>query len=1593
MIKYNFGDCMFNKKILFILILLVGILAVSVVSAAENATEDIINVEDTSDDVGMNECNDLKYLSDENDDVLDNGKKTFTDLYNLISHPDYDIETMSYVVELKDDYCYDDDVDEAYEEGIIIEKPFIIKGNGHTIDGDKDARMFHIATKDSVQLIGIKFVRGNTDTKGGAIYVDDGGNCTAINCTFNENEAEKGGAIYNCTAINCTFNENEAEKGGAIYEGIAINCNFTKNHASDWGGAACYGNAMDCYFYANDVGWSGLGGAVYRAIVTNCVFYKNEGAYGGALMGGNATNCTFNENEAWDGGALMGGTAANCVFYKNKADCFGLGEGGALFSSSAINCSFIENEADYHGGAMAYLDAINCTFVSNYAHDYAGALYKGNATNCIFKNNIADDDDGGAMYGGTAKSCYFEGNIACDWGGAICDGTAINCTFGINEADKGSSMYKGTAIFCRFGSAGDYYDTNIIPGALVAYDFKSPYDSGEKLMFDLKVNGENYNGYNVSIEIVQDGTVLDTYYGLTGEGWTVSLIPGIYTARLRAVGYEDVLPTEARVTVISTSEILVENISTIFLKDDFVMAKLVDYASNPICNVTLKVGINGYNINFTTDGNGQILIPMKGIPVGTYDFPISYAGNEIYCASNASATATVEKGKSELFADFVSTTFNMYKDLEITLNDTYGNPIRWAIVSIDLKGVKNYTTDENGQIKVSTKGLPKGHYTAIISFAGNGYYNSSTTSASTTIDNTGNFRDLNKLINETVGNFIELEFDYRYNQSTDSDFASGIIINKTNLFIDGKGHIIDGIDLASIFKIIANNVTLYNVTLVHALNAVSWHGANGIINCSNFANHTGHEFAVISWYGNDGIISDSYFTNNTAINQGSVCWRGANGLIMNSNFTDNHGLQGGAISWQAENGMILACNFINNTATGYGGAINWGAPNGIINASTFKGNKAGTYNNIYMDLNPTFISLTNSTLEANALIEQIPDCTINSAATLNVYFDDGTNIGKYSVVLLNNGAEITRLNYNASKTYQHILENLEAGKYSIAVKGLDNYNNTFVSNVSMEFNVNKYNSSVTIDQISSVFVNQNVIVEFSVENRTNVLFIVKNEDGIVVLNDNAISDMIVLPVLGAGKYTITIINAENGNYYESKASAEFTVEKYGSSITIEPISTVYYTDYVVVNFAVENKTNLTYEIRDSDGYLLRVGNITSDNPFSFNIGLGNYSITIFNLENSTHYGSFASADFTVDKFSSSINIDPIPSAYVDDKITVRFTVDNRTDLKFELKDEIGVIIRSDEIYSDNLTFEGLTPGKYTITLYNIENYNYYGSNASSGFSIIKHASSVVINPIDDSYYGKDVTVSFTLNNRTNLSFALKDANDNVVRSGNISSDTLTISGLSAGAYTLTVVNAENATCYGSNASQSFNVKKYATIIDVSGLTTVCNGGKYLVATLKDEKGNVLKNVKVSINIDGKTKTLTTNDNGQIKVSINSLVPKTYNAKITFQGNDKYLGSTATAKVVVKKAKAKIIAKKKTFKKAKKVKKYTITLKSGKNPIKKVQVTIKIGKKTFKAKTNNKGKATFKIKKLNKKGTYKATIKFKGNKYYNKATKKVKITIK
>ena len=172
-----------------------------------------------------------------------------------------------------------------------------------------------------------------------------------------------------------------------------------------------------------------------------------------------------------------------------------------------------------------------------------------------------------------------------------------------------------------------------------------------------------------------------------------------------------------------------------------------------------------------------------------------------------------------------------------------------------------------------------------------------------------------------------------------------------------------------------------------------------------------------------------------------------------------------------------------------------------------------------------------------------------------------------------------------------------------------------------------------------------------------------------------------------------------------------------------------------------------------------------------------------------------------------------------------------------------------------------------------------------------------------------------------------------------------------------------------------------------------NANKYLTATFKDINGKLIKNKKISFIISGKTYTAYTNSNGVAKVKVNVNVAKTYTVTVKFAGDGVYSPLSKNLKLYVKKVPTKLIVKNKSYKKSKKIKKLTATLKtkSGKALAKKKLTFIVNGKK-YTAKTNKKGVATVKVK-VSKRKTYKFTVKFAGGSTYLKTSKKAKLKIK
>lgn len=248
-------------------------------------------------------------------------------------------------------------------------------------------------------------------------------------------------------------------------------------------------------------------------------------------------------------------------------------------------------------------------------------------------------------------------------------------------------------------------------------------------------------------------------------------------------------------------------------------------------------------------------------------------------------------------------------------------------------------------------------------------------------------------------------------------------------------------------------------------------------------------------------------------------------------------------------------------------------------------------------------------------------------------------------------------------------------------------------------------------------------------------------------------------------------------------------------------------------------------------------------------------------------------------------------------------------------------------------------------------------------------------------YGSPVNVTATVRNALAITARIGD-----VELG-VANHTIEIPVLNVGTYTMTVATLTGEKYNPVSLNVTLTVNRQKTEISAKAVTARYNAEKYLTIALKDDNGNPLRGADITVNLKG-TKTYTTDENGQVKISTKGLAPKAYTAKIMFKGNDSHYKSSSEVKVTVKKAKPKLTAAKKSKKG-----KYSVTLKdnAGK-PIKKAKLTLKIKGKTFKATTNKKGKAVFKLKKL-KKGKYKAKITYKGNNCYNKLIRTMKITVK
>ncbi len=608
---------------------------------------------------------------------------------------------------------------------------------------------------------------------------------------------------------------------------------------------------------------------------------------------------------------------------------------------------------------------------------------------------------------------------------------------------------------------------------------------------------------------------------------------------------------------------------------------------------------------------------------------------------------------------------------------------------------------------------------------------------------------------------------------------------------------------------------------------------------------------------------------------------------------------------------------------------------------------------------------------------------INTNITLNV-------TGQYNPI--NISAKILDEFKNPVK-YGQVIFNIEGRQYSVdVVNGVAKLENIDVfplkTNVTASYiDQFYYNSSETVQTIELLRIDTKIklnITSTEANNPVKITAYVTDMDGNPVNKGN------VLFVVSKNVYSVDVVNGV--------AQLNHTFAEVGSN----QISAIYFDEYLY-NSSSCNETLLVSKIKVNLTFILKIDENNAIIAVGIKDCIKEFQISV-NLNKSDYsYGSaegFAIAelkDLDCGEYEYLIGLNS--SVYEADDLTGKFEItyqktqieQGNLDIFYNggysiiLKDKSGNIIPDRDVY---LTINGQTYKKRTndlgIAVFDIHlPVGSYGAMAkfigddeyikSSKYINFNVKSTIKFSSNTYAYNSKytatlyDLNGNALVNNQVDVLFNNVNYKVNTDSKGQIS---LTVNS-NPGYYSVKITNPAT----GEVESQNINVVKRIT--KNKDLTMYYGAGSIYKVRVCDDNGKFIKGLKVTFKINGKSYYAYTDKNGYASFKITQKI-----GKYTITAS--YKGFKVSNKITVKST---IITKNIKVKKGKIIK-FTAKLvnKNGKI-LKNKKITFKFKGKTYKVKTDKKGKAVLKITKKYKKGKYTITSK------YGKLSIKNKITIK
>ena len=1166
------------KKIMFVSILLLAILAIGAVSASdENVTDELTVGEDLNIESSAVDSNEFVGAQD-NQAISENASDmgTFGELSDLING------ASGTTLNLTKDYIYVD----GSGDGIEINKAITIDGKGHTIDANGKSRIFQLAysVSKNVVLKNIIFKNGYHEDSGGAVDISFTNIKEFYNCSFINCSAGIGGAVrsyspsqmVDCSFINCSSTRN----GGVVYDMDANIINSTFINCAD---PIKEAKAINCTFMNSEPG-------SYRDLI-NCKVYPyvlkkfdanhtfnhiqdliNDADDGDVIVlcgnyGGVETEIEVNKSLIILGvDALLDGQGtrifhvnADNVSFKNITFLHGLSRdsGGSIISASngieIDNCTFIESKSTDEWGGAVFLSGVNCTiantrFIDCYAYQGGAAnLLSNSIINCTFINCSADYA-GGAIVNGHASYCSFI-NCSAVYGGAMQYGTANHCDFINCYAWYGGATSETHAFNdCTFTNCRAGED-----GGAIGTESKDKYSDVNNCTF---INCHSGN----------EGGAIDCGYV------TNSLFDNCTSPN----GGAQIEGTCENCTFINCFGGIHAGIYEIYVRNNMFTVRI----DKPVTG-EVKLFTEGDEYKFNLTDNGYCL-DVDGLPSGSHLFNITFSGDDVYAPFSRIMT----------YLDFAFKTHDVYVggdeiieisvDRNISLEASYCFDGDWWDVDFS-----------EGKANITLHDLSQGDKEVKFDFDGDErYIRVYKTILFTVSPIEGSFTALqNKINNAEKDSTLLLDRDYSYCWGDRK-----IMIDK-ELTIDGNGHAIDADSKSGIFEL-RSGVTFKNITFMNADGRAIYNGgllASTLISCTfincsssssggaiyNYDSHCDMRDCTFincsSRYSGGAVYSNNYFCVNnivgcTFINcssgsgGGAVYLSGDGSEIINSTFANNVADYGGAVYSYADGCRIFNSIFANNAADMGGAIYVSGLNNSLINLR-FTDNAANEGRDWY---NSTDIYVSNITYE-NA---NDNSSNINKTVTPEILIpplDEPSVDGSVTITLPSDATGTVTLNING-QNYTFDVKNgvtnvklpeLGDGNYdyTITYSGDSKYS-SFSTNGNMKVNNTKPEDTkptpeIVVPPLDKPSNEGSVKVTLPSDATGKVTLSIGGKE-YTYLVENGVANVII-PNLGEGDYPYTITYSGDSKYssFTTNGSLNKSAPKVDPKITAKNTAVQY----------------------------------------------------------------------------------------------------------------------------------------------------------------------------------------------------------------------------------------------------------------------------------------------------------------------------------------------------------------------------------------------------------------------------------------------------